>query len=139
MSILLLGCKKDKTIPIGVTAVVNNANWTATIYGASIFKGYLDTIPTLSIFVDYDAGYTPTIQNEIDLTIHGFKYATCTYNIPDTYYNSEIEYQYINDYYSTTGTITITQISAHNIQGTFSCMLTGPLTVTNGQFNVPIQ
>ena len=149
IGVSVFSCKKNKTtptpikntpIPIGMTAVVNNADWAATYYYATI-----DTVNDTIIYLDINGANANSLyptQDFFTLVIKGYNYKTGVFNITFTSGGNAVDYTYnYMSYQSVSGTITLTQVSTTNVQGTFNATFSSGsnLTVTNGQFNVPIQ
>ena len=126
--IMMNSCKKSesKPIPVGVTMVANSNNpWVATSYSAAI-----DTGNGLSYV--YILG-TDACGTSLAITV--YKAQTGVY-----YYNNSVQqcsvwYTPCNTGmpYTPTGSVTITQLSQHNVQGTFNC------EALSGEFNIPVQ
>ena len=120
----VLGCKKSaKPIPVGMS--ITNNSWTPTSYSASI-----DTGNGLSYL--YILG-TDACGTSLAITV--YKAQTGVY-----YYNNSVQqcsvwYTPCNTGmpYTPTGSVTITQLSQHNVQGTFNC------EALSGEFNIPVQ
>ena len=149
IGVSVFSCKKNKTtptpikntpIPIGMTAIVNNANWVATSYDA-----YLDTVDDTVIFLYINGDNANSLypnQDFFTIIIKDYKFESGVFNINNAISPNSVNYTYnYNQYKSISGTIALTQVSPTNIQGTFNGTFSSGsnLTVTNGQFNVPIQ
>ena len=145
MGVSLFSCKKNKNtpipikstpIPIGMTAVVNSANWVATNYGA-----YIDTVnDTMSLHISGSITY-PALDY-FDLIVSNYKGTVGAFNVSFTITGAFIAYSYNYGHYdASSGSITLTQVSSSNVEGTFICTFPSStyLTITNGQFNVPMQ
>jgi len=133
-AVLIVACKKSPIpIPIGMSAIINNTDWLATNYYASLDTG------TTGIAYIYVIGDDTTLPNSyfnnLALTIVFFQKKVGVYVIN----NTNNSYILCGNNSSISGTIAISQFSATNIQGTFNCIMTGGLTISNGQFNIPIQ
>ena len=138
--IAITSCKKSKNIPLGMTAIVNNTQWTATSYYATIDTAN-DTVINLYINGTNANSAYPSSDYFI-LLIHDYNYKAGVYNINLAIGPNCAYYTYGNVLYqSVSGVISLTQVSSSNVQGTFNCTFSSGsnLTVTNGQFNVPIQ
>jgi len=73
--ILLLSCKKQSNvIPIGMSAIVNNTQWTATSYSATIDTN-IDSIVDLNIS-GIDSNWIGSYPNLFSLVITGYKNTT---------------------------------------------------------------
>ena len=140
----MIGCKKHQgPIPVGMSAIVNNKSWVATGYLA-----YLDTSITVngnivSLYIEGTDATTAVSpgQNDLILIITYFKFKTGTYYLNTIAYDTTagVTYSYnFLGYRSISGSITLTQISANNVQGFFNCVFTPSLALRNGQFNIPL-
>ena len=132
---LLGGCTKSrekKTISPGISAKVNGVPWTATTYSAR-----LDTSGFLLI-IGY-VGSTSTGTN-ISVSISNYTAATGTFPISVLVNGAEYADHSIGAYHlATSGSITLTQASATNVEGIFHFTAAASFPVTDGQFNVPIR
>jgi len=132
---IMLGCKKkQEPIPIGMSFKYANTPWIATNYHAKIDSGATG----LSLFIfSSDTTYSRSFD-EFNISIYHYNKASVYYlTMPDTVSAFFLDYNI--EYQAYRGAIIITQISATNVQGTFNCIMTGGLTISNGQFNIPIQ
>lgn len=131
----MLHCKKPATvIPVGMSVNLDpNNTWSATYYDA-----YIDTVSTTKILVIDCIDSNLSVSHCVDdftLQISNFNYKSGVYYVNDTS-ASIFHYALCTWIVASSGTITITQVSQHNVQGTFNCTLLG--VTTTGQFNVPI-
>lgn len=129
--ILMLGCKKHtNAIPAGMTSTINSTP--STLFVATYYSA--DTAgTTVSI------GAVGGIYN-MSIYIPGNKIGTYAVNYGGSGTVAQIIYTYsYNDFEAVSGNVTITRVTTNNIQGTFNCIFSNGWSVTNGQFNVPIQ
>jgi hypothetical protein len=146
LSFAVLGCKKHKNdIPAeGVSFNISNVgHWTATTYDAQIYISTNpisgDTIKLLGI-----SGYYTDpkhLFNETFLLTTPYKAEVFNVSIGPHPNDAYIIYNYLNqDNEGISGTVTITQLTATNVQGYFNCVLTpSGWAITNGEFNLPLQ
>lgn len=139
--VLVCGCLKHSTpIPVGLTATINKANWTAPQYYArldSMVMPGVDTQRVLTITgIDgYAPSAGPVINKAIELLVStNFALKPAVYTMSDTTSVAILTVRNVDTTY-TDGTITITSLTAKNVAGYFNF---ANKTVT-GQFNVPIQ
>ena len=145
--IIMFGCKKNTTNPIptpppiippGMSAKINNVLWTATIYGA------WDTTVGFNIRGIDSMGTSFEIY--IDDSVYAHKPGSFKFGgLPAM---NTLDYYGINIFArSDSGTLTITQISTHNVQGTFNIAtydgggrtrMSGNYFITDGQFNIKL-
>ena len=149
VGIIMFGCKKkSSSLPVGVSAISLPVGMSAMLSlggGPSnqwVAQGYtagIDTSVTGAPVGIWLSGYdtlTPYPTNSFYFDVPSFK--TGTFNLIDI---GEYDYDPVS-LYAVSGTITITQISAHNVQGTFNGIFTCSTTgvdyaqATNGEFNI---
>lgn len=135
----ITACNKAKVTqgqPQGMTATVNNASWSAANYSAQLDSATANSV-LLAITGNQGNDTTGTI---ISLHVNNFQNKTGEYTISAT--NNVAEYVQIanfNYHIANAGTISINKITSTTVVGTFSFSSSDGTTVTNGQFNAPIQ
>ena len=154
-AVFILGCKKSKkfSIPLGMSAKINNLPWSSGKYTAEKYfvKSALgDSLEELSILCeDSTCGSSSLICKDISFVIHNHSSNNITVGsysiVPNTvsagYDNYPISAEAIS------GEIILTKISSNNVQGTFNFTAVDnynpaavkTYSITEGQFNVNLQ
>jgi hypothetical protein len=135
-ALIITGCKKSTTthaIPVGMSAKVNGAGWAADSYSFTI-DSFSPGQHSLLIIGYFGSDTTGT---NVSLGVDNYLGATGTFDIALVGAN-EAEYDdHLTGAYhlATSGTITITNYTPDNIQGTYNFV--SDVSISNGQFNVP--
>jgi hypothetical protein len=144
-SFTVLGCKKHKNdIPVvGISFNISNSgHWIAITYTAQI-DTYIDprsgdTTLSLDIF-GYYTKPTASLYESFSLIAPN---KIGAYNVTNGPGVAAIYYHYPlqPDNEGISGTVTVTQITANNVQGYFNCVLSpSGWAITNGEFNLSLQ
>jgi hypothetical protein len=146
IGIMVSGCKKHSNpIPIGISAKIVftgvNQSYVANSYSAQWDTAKSGAILGDSILGIFAYSNTNGVNGDyLGLTVL-FKDNKSKYDLSKG--EGNIIYTFFSGvsvgYSSTSGFITITSISNNRIQGYFNCDFGADVTMTNGQFNVPLQ